>query len=752
MSTEKLKTKREDGKIYSHIRKKWLVETPEELVRQEFLCILVNEYGYKLEQIDEELEITGRGSGHSRADFVIWKSEEDRKNNKSPLIIVECKSDNVVIKPNDYWQGDNYARLTNAKFFITHNSNETKYWKVIHENMPKSIEEIENIPNAQSTDKDIEELISKLKVFKENEFADLLHKCHSVIRNREKKDPAEAFDEIAKILFTKGWVEKEFKSKQRRENIFSVEFLEAQLGDNPLNVLFDQAKIFYRSEGIFKDNEKINLKYETGKEIVKLLEKYNLSDTSGDIKGIAFERFLGKTFRGEIGQFFTPRTIVEFIVHFINPKEGEKICDPACGSGGFLIRVFEVIKNKILSDIDNEYKHYKSEIESLDYSDEERAKLLSDKYEELKKEIDKSIVGSRFYNLANKSIYGCDANERMAKTSKMNMIMHGDGYGGIYHSDGFINYGGIFEEQFDVIVTNPPFGANVEPNDLIDASQVDIPIAENEYYERTYGDSYKMSHDKMKSAIGKPIISLYDLPKKEDSKIKTEILFIERCLNLLKQGGRMGIVLPEGIFNNSSTEYVREFCEERSKILGVVSLPQETFYSSGADVKCSILFLQKFTDKELELFEKIKEESTIDINKKYDSRKKELDEIINHPRFLQRDFLKDGKKYSKEEKMKATEKAKDENEKLKQLKLSAKTELKNLEKTILEEIKILIKTKMDYNIFLYDAEKVGITATGDVDKNELYPNENKPDNIEYTAIELYEQYQENSSKFAVMEE
>ena len=278
-----LTVRREKGKIWSHIRKKWLEETPEERVRQEYLCVLVNEYGFALEQMDEELEVTGRGAGHARADFVIWRTAKDKADGNNPLIIVECKSDNVTISAADYGQGDNYSRLTGARFFVTHNSRETKYWRVVHLKMPKTLEEIANIPHADASDKEIEELISKLKTFKEDEFADLLHACHNVIRNREKLDPAAAFDEIAKILFVKVYVERELRAKRARKNLFNVEFLDEQIGKHPLNTLFERTKEGYEDDRIFEDDEEIRLKPSTGREIVKLLERYNLSDTSEDI-------------------------------------------------------------------------------------------------------------------------------------------------------------------------------------------------------------------------------------------------------------------------------------------------------------------------------------------------------------------------------------------------------------------------------------------------------------------------------------
>ncbi len=133
----------------------------------------------------------------------------------------------------------------------------------------------------------------------------------------------------------------------------------------------------------------------------------------------------------------------------------------------------------------------------------------------------------------------------------MNMIMHGDGHGGVHHHDGFINVNGIFEGRFDIVLTNPPFGANVEASDVIHESDVETGRSSDRRYREEYGALYTQAMHRARAAIGKPIASLFELPKKAGSKTKTEILFIERCLSLLKPGGRLGIVLPEGIFNNS---------------------------------------------------------------------------------------------------------------------------------------------------------------------------------------------------------
>ncbi len=728
---ETLVVRREKGKVWSHLRAKWLEETPEERVRQEYLCVLVNEYGFALAQMAEEEEVTGRGAGHARADFVIWRAAKEKADGNNPLIIVECKSDNVTIQPADYGQGDNYSRLTGARFFVTHNSRETKFWRVVHTRMPKTLEEIANIPHADASDREIEELISKLKTFKEDEFADLLHACHNVIRNREKLDPAAAFDEIAKILFVKVYVERELRAKRARKNLFTVEFLDQQIGKHPLNTLFEQTKEGYEDDRIFEDDEEIRLKTSTGREIVKLLERYNLSDTSEDIKGIAFERFLGRTFRGEIGQFFTPRSIVEFLIRMMEPKEGDLICDPASGSGGFLIRFFEIVREQILADADAQYQAFKADIEKRALKPEKRAALLREKFAEIQCTLDQHTPGTRLWRLANRCIYGTDANDRMARTSKMNMIMHGDGHGGVHHHDGFLNVNGIFEGRFDIILTNPPFGANVEPSDVVHQADVTVSGALAKRYAEDYGPLYSEALARTRAAVGKPIASLFDLPKNAGSKTKTEILFIERCLALLKPGGRLGVVLPEGIFNNPSLAYVREFCENRAFIRAVVSLPQDAFFSSGASVKASLLFLQKFTEKE-----------QADFDKRHAKARKEIE--AKHAREIATETAR------LNEAIEAAKTAHDA-EKRKTLTRELADFKKRMAEIIAAETRALLKERFPYPVFLYEAEKVGITATGDADQNELFPNDNVPPGMAKTCVELYREFCSDPEAFFLAE-
>ena len=745
-----LEVKYNGDKIYSHIRNKDLVTTPEELVRQEFVCKLVNFYGYELAQMAEELK-TKDGKGSCRADIVIWQTKEDKVKAKQPFIIVECKADNIRIGQRDYEQGESYARYTNAPFFITHNNHETRFWRIIKEKMPGYRQEITDIPKNNANDKEIEKLKNDLVVFKEDEFASLLHKCHNIIRDNDKLDPAAAFDEIAKILFMKVYVERVI-SKSGGTNVFNINYLEEQLAiskSSPLmagrinsmseyiSSLFDETKKNFAKDQIFTQNEQINLKEPTIKKIISELEIYNLSKTSADIKGIAFERFLGRTFRGEIGQFFTPRSIVEFMIDAIDPLENEIICDPASGSGGFLIRSFSHIRELIQKDIIKQYEDYKKallpncgdEAFEIDNIPADIAKKLQDKYNELQKELqnDENSKGTRLFKLSNDCIFGTDANERMARTSKMNMIMHGDGHGGIHHHDGLLNINGIFENRFDIILTNPPFGSQVRAENLIEEKEAQTRFINenivakegfeeyiNEYCEKYGKETYQNAQRQILDNIGKPLASIFTL-KPNLTSDKTEHLFINRALDLLKPGGRLGIVLPEGVFNTPNASYVRSFVEGRAFIRGIISLPNETFTSSKASVKCSILFAQKFTDNEQNEWN-----SKLDFHQKQQEKLHKIDidnleKIINYKKQKGQDAL-----YTSEDKK------------------AAKAKLKALQDEIKNQAWQDTKADFNYPIFMAQADNVGITSTGETGEN--VANELKDNGDEKGVATLFKEF------------
>ena len=698
----------EADKIFAPLKNKWLVMKPEEVVRQKYICRLIDSYGYSIEQMDQEIQVSNsqRGQGAARADIVVWKSKEDKLANpqKSPIIVVECKAESVTIHEADYFQGYNYASWAGADFFVTTNLKETRIFKVVKGELPKRLEEIADIPDAAKANnqKEIDKLLSQTKAFTRDEFSRLLFKCHNIIRNNDKLSPEAAFDEISKILFIKIRFERDntgnqiFSLNTFKKDKESYERYKPQGGEEFYQFLFTQTKQQFAADHLFDDNAKIEIRENSFEQIVKELEIYNLSTTSDDVKGIAFEKFLGKTFRGELGQFFTPRTIVDFMVSILDPQEGEFVCDPCCGSGGFLIKTFEYVRERIEHDVEKQkeaikQKYYGDDFDSL--SEDKKQEIendVSDAFAKLNEELNINNDKGRLRTLSFDCIYGTDANPRMARTAKMNMIMHGDGHGGVHHHDGLLNVNGIFDNRFDVILTNPPFGSRVEKDlKITDADKFTDEKKIEEYCKRFGKENYEKAMRQITDNIGKPLLSLYKI----DSGL-TEVLFIERCLNLLKPGGRMGIVLPEGVLNNSNLQKVREFVEGKAKILLIVSIPQDVFIASGATVKPSLLFFKKFTQEEAAEYEKIKKAATKTVNAQYTDELASIDEQLS----------KRGKDALSKEEKKA---------------LNAKK--KAINEQIDSEIKAKVKEKFDYEIPIAEVQKAGISTTGAAIENELIP-------------------------------
>ncbi|QGM80269.1 N-6 DNA methylase [Otariodibacter oris] len=741
----KLELKIENKKIFSPLKDKWLVLTPEEKVRQEYICRLVNHYGYSLDQMQQEVTVAEgnkRGTGRASADIVIWKNK-DEVEKKAPSIVVECKADNIDIVEGDYFQGSHYARYVKAPFFVTTNLKHTKVFKVNLEGYPKDLEdEILDIPTSEDlqSDKKVKNLLTQTKAFTRDEFSNLLLRCHNIIRNNDKLSPEAAFDETSKILFMKI----RYERNPDEDNIFSLKQFKKQEAHyekniRPINVKrngpkddipymdywFELTKDEFKDDDLFDPNEKIRIKQASFEAIVKALEIYNLSTTSDDVKGIAFEKFLGKTFRGELGQFFTPRTVVDYMVEVLDPQEGETICDPCCGSGGFLIKAFEYVRSKI----ENEIKKAKEEIKLKHYTDDyykaskkEQEKIdqkVNDLFSLLNTELDIRNPESRLRQLSYDCIFGTDANPRMARTAKMNMIMHGDGHGGVHHHDGLLNVNGIFEERFDLILTNPPFGARVEKSLKVTEQDKYTDKIRIEKYKKRYGDRYTRALKQINDNIGKSVLSLFDTGKMSSL---TEVLFIERCLDLLKPGGRMGIVLPEGVLNNTKLQKVRDYVEGNAKIVNITSIPQDVFIASGATVKPSLLFFKKFTKEEANEYTTI-----LKTAKKNAENKREKEITVLQDKIKTRGIDKEEKKELKEK-------------------------LKQVQQQMEDEIKMEVKTKFDYEIPIVEVEKAGISTTGTKIENELEPIakeftkyriEKRLWNDHYTTV----QYDEYDGKF-----
>lgn len=407
----------------------------EEEVKVQLVLPWLEKLGYKRDFMEFEKTITiqeGRKSKSIFADIVVYTD----KKKVTPLIVVDTKSPKEILSKSGRDQVISYARLLPkiAPIAVLTNGEMTQVFQTLDKtrikDLPKRSDVLKDFVGAVLS-KNIQEVLRE-EATKElftiddvSTFKDLLKRCHNIIRNNEGYDPIQAFDEMSKVLFAKMYEEQYNKDANR----FTSEVFDRTLKDLKVNIVqqqFSEIQKTERFKELFPPDTKINLKDRTIKEIVKIFEKYDLTLTDFDVKGEAFEYFLGDTFTGGLGEYFTPRNVVEFMVDAVSPKIGERIVDPFCGTGGFLIYAFEIVSEKIRLN---------------DFSDEEKAKW-------------KKV-------LSDESLYGTDWKPRTSQACKMNMIVHGDGNTGIFQHDGFKNVPGkIEEDKFDICFTNPPFGAN----------------------------------------------------------------------------------------------------------------------------------------------------------------------------------------------------------------------------------------------------------------------------------------------------
>ncbi len=521
---------------YCIVEKKYKATDPEEAVRLAFYLELIDRYQYPKERIDLEVEVPGR-TPDVQADIVMFEDDAHKK----PYIVVECKKDGISAA--EINQADKQA-IGNA------NALRSKYCILIAGTIriARDIAGFVQDEREKNIIADIPIRYGKVIKFKykkgdaqwdlqdvtKDELLAKFQQCHDALWEGGKRNPAEAFDEMSKLMYCKIQDER-FLTEKGDAYSFQVGTYETadEVGD--------------RIRGIYKDAQKIDpkvfvepIKADNGvvHTVVEILQGISLTKTDLDVKGEGYEHFLGGVFRGAMGQYFTPRPIVSFMVNFLQPTRDDFVIDPACGSGGFLIYTLEKMRK------------------------------------ELHEKLDPHDALDRWKDFALKQVYGVEINSQLARVSMMNMIIHQDGHTNIENGDALDDVEvwklqelkEYFSKKFSLLLTNPPFGASIKER------------------EKAYLSNYELG--------GKV---------KKRNRQNTEILFIERCLDLLKPSGRMGIVLPDGILTNSSLQYVRDFITERAQILGVVSLPQTAFKrpsskgsgDTGSGVKASLLFLRK---------------------------------------------------------------------------------------------------------------------------------------------------------------
>lgn len=528
---------RDKGKIeYRPSGHKENFNDPEEKVRAEYYADLIEKYRYPASRIELEVEMPDR-TPERYADMVIYEDEAKTK----PYIVVECKKDGI--SDAEFEQATKQAianaRVLHAPLAIcvagnTRRAMETALW---NDKEPEKAT-ITDIPISYGK---IEEFRYKkgdpnwdLKILDKSELKRALVKSHNTLWAGGKRTPTVAFDELCKIIFVKNRDEKRGRKAGEYYDFQIKTHEKAESVYKRINDIYLEAK--ERDPEVFKESLKIEP--EELYTVVGHLQGISLNKTDLDTKGVAFEQFMEDFFKGKSGQYFTPREIVSFAVKMMNIKNDDLVLDPACGSGGFLLHALDEVRTQA----EEYYKH----------DDAEKFRF--------------------WHDFAQNNLFGIEINDSIARVAKMNMIIHDDGHTNVIGFDALEDVEkmtnknrGFAKDRFDVIVTNPPFGANVKRS-------------EHPYLEKfTLGQNGKKSRDNQ----------------------KTEILFIERCIDFLKPGtGKMAIVLPDGILTNSSLQYVRDYLMDRCQILAVVSLPQFAFTHYGAGVKSSLVFVRRKGEKE----------------------------------------------------------------------------------------------------------------------------------------------------------
>lgn len=508
-------------------------KNPEEKIRASYFVELVLDYLYPKEKIDIEVKVERR-TPDDRADIVVYEDIEL----KSPFLVVETKKEGI--SDSEFTQAIEQA-------FGNANSKRAKYAIVVAGNT-KTAFDVAGFDSSEREKNVIADIPIKygkapkykyikgdpnkeLKIAFREDLISALKKSHSSVWQGGKLAPTIAFDEVSKLLFCKLKDEKETRNK---------EFYQFQIGSNEttrevsdrIQKIYEKAKA--DDPQVFK--EKVNLSSEIIYTVVEHLQGLTLSKTDLDTKGVAFEIFMKDFFIGKMGQYFTPRPIVQFCVKMMAPEHSQRVIDPSCGSGGFLLYAMDEVR--------------------------QFAETNYDKFEAFK----------HWHSFAERKLYGIEINDQIARVCKMNMIIHDDGHTNIIGHDALDSLEKIqkmhtefTDNSFDLILSNPPFGATIKSKEV------------------KYLKSF---------TLGK-------IGTEERKTQKSEILFIERCIQFAKKGtGKIAVVVPEGLMTNSSLQYVRDFILQNCELHASVSLPESAFSHFGAGIKSSLLFLRRKKDDE----------------------------------------------------------------------------------------------------------------------------------------------------------
>ncbi len=540
-----------EGYIKDYISGIEVKGTPEEIEAvQVFSKQLVEDYNYPKEfiQTRPQFRVKIRPSDTKKeypVDIAVFSKKE--KEEDEVLIIVECKKKN---RKDGKTQLQDYLRFSKAYIGVWFNGEERFFIRKIEKDGRIDFEEIPNIPKFGQRLEDIGKF--KRKDLKPTHN---LKATFKAIRNHLAANTVGATrdevlaQQLINLIFCKIYDEK-FTTPD------DIVTFRAGVSEDIKNIkdrilgLFDNVKRKYKD--VLDKNDDITLDDKSIAYVVGELQLYSLIDAERDVIADAFETFIGHALKGGQGQFFTPRNVVKMMVDILNPNEDDLIIDPACGSGGFLIDALRHVWRKLDKD--------------------------AKKYNWSKEDLKEEKIAAAINN-----IRGIDKDYFLSKVAKAYMTLIGDGKSGIFCEDSLEKPQNwhtktkqkIHIGEFDVLLTNPPFGSK-------------IPVTGKQKLEQ-YDLAYKWKKDKKTEVFQKDKIKDKEAP---------QILFIERSLQLLKEKGRMAIVLPDGVYGNNQLSYIRSMILEKARLVAVIDVPTETFMPNTS-TKTSIMILQKLASKDI---------------------------------------------------------------------------------------------------------------------------------------------------------
>ena len=674
---------------YIHQNKERNYNNPEEKVQAETFLKLILDYNYPVSRIRQFVPVT-MGREVKEADIVVYADEMCL----CPHILVECKRQEV--SEAEYQQAIEqaysyaFALPSDVKYVWVTSGIKSDYFEVDKsQNTRNQLPDIpqygvENIANYKYVygaqylpEEKGKQKFFDLSVIDQSELTRRFKQAHEALWAGGQLNPSEAFDELDKLIFCKIWDERKARNVGEPYDFQIITVSKTEEKDERKRRLIENDNLYNRVKALYEEGRKrdaevfrdnIRLTPEKIRTVVSYLESVNLGDTDLDSKGRAFETFMGSFFRGNFGQYFTPREIVSFIVDVLPIKHDSKVLDTSCGSGGFLLYAL----NKVRNEATEYYPNYKNDARQY-------ARWFP-----------------YWHDFAQNNLYGIEISEQISRAAKMNMIIHDDGHTNVITSDGLVsdetilaktNNSGFKYGTFDFIITNPPFGSTIRQS------------------EQAYLKTYQLGKKE------EDWLAVKAMPENIRDGQSTEVLFIEQDYKFLKEGGYLAIVLPDGILTNSSMQYVRTQIEDWFRIVAVVSMPQTAFAANGAGVKSSVLFLKKWSKEQTAKLVDTKKniEGELLKNSNYIMQRQTWDLEIREKQREKANDIK-AKQRITVTAAKQTEEYKTWNSELLAEYASKVEELKT---QLIEKYQQTKQSKLpDYPIFMAIAEEIGYDATG----------------------------------------